>query len=89
MRLSFFETPVCSHIEIAYIAQSYFYKYDRLESIYDLFQQVKEEEDAEKLHLAQNCKIFKDWPVHSLKKVSETFTWFKIPARESKSNFDK
>ena len=50
-----------------------------------LLQQVKEEEDDEKLQLAQSCQLFKGWPVMSLKKISQTFNWFKVPAGESKT----
>lgn len=45
--------------------------------------QVKEEEDDEKLQLAQSCQLFKGWPVMSLKKISQTFNWFKVPAGET------
>jgi len=44
--------------------------------------QIKDEEYGNKLHLAQNCKLFHEWPNHALKKISEVFQWVEVPAGE-------
>ena len=54
-----------------------------LTGCYLFLQQVKDAEYNDKVQLAQSCKLFKDWPNLSLKRISEIFHWAEVPAGES------
>eukprot|EP00794_Sanderia_malayensis_P018596 gene18596-20462_t len=78
----FQETPNTRHLSVLTCEDCELLRFSNT-SYERVVKQVKEEEGAEKLHLAQSCKMFKDWPVLALKRISQTFTWSKIPAGTS------